>query len=190
MTDNISPESNPDCSEETTASETCGLSLKTELIENPITPENLKADLVNRFFASLVDGLIALGFAIPSIIFYGIGLYRLYNDIENDSILFFLIAGLLYLIPLTYSLIKDGLGKGQSWGKKPFEIKVVHLPDNTPCTFGQSFTRNIIMTLVTCIPYVGWLIEPVFVLATKDGRRLGDKAANTQVINVAKQKKS
>jgi len=37
--------------------------------------------------------------------------------------------------------------------------------------------------LVAIIPFVGWLIEPNMVLATEDGRKLGDKAANTQVID-------
>ena len=60
---------------------------------------------------------------------------------------------------------------------------VVNLDNNTPCDKGKSFFRNFISGLVAIIPFVGWLIEPIMVLATEDGRKLGDKAANTQVID-------
>ena len=61
---------------------------------------------------------------------------------------------------------------------------VVCLKDNTPCTKGKSFLRGLIMVLLGIIPYVGWLIEPLIVLADDEGRRLGGRAADTQVIDV------
>lgn len=61
---------------------------------------------------------------------------------------------------------------------------VIDLDRNSPCKFGKSCFRNIIMMLVNIIPFVGWLIEPIMVIATEDGRRLGDRVANTQVIDV------
>ncbi|MDD4118812.1 MAG: RDD family protein [Kiritimatiellae bacterium] len=103
-----------------------------------------------------------------------------YNS--EEAIPLFIMAGFLYLIPLSYNFIKDGLGNGQSWGKKAVGLMVIHLSDKTPCSFGQSFLRNLILVLLGIIPIVGWLIEPIIVLASEDGRRLGDKAANTQVI--------
>lgn len=142
----------------------------------------LKASLGNRFLASLLDGLIMLGFAIPSIILYVIGLSKISRYNFDESIPLFVFAAFLYLIPLSYSFIKDGLGKGQSWGKKAVGLMVIHLSDNTPCSFGQSFLRNLIMTLIGIVPFIGWLVEPIIVLASEDGRRLGDKAADTQVI--------
>ena len=143
----------------------------------------LKASLGNRFLASLLDGLITTGFAIPAIIFYVIGMAKVedYYDSE-EAIPLFILAGFLYLIPLAYSFIKDGLGIGQSWGKKAVGLMVIHLSDKTPCSFSQSFLRNLIMVLLCIIPFIGWLIEPIIVLASENGRRLGDKAANTQVI--------
>ena len=87
---------------------------------------------------------------------------------------------------MTYNFIKDGLGKGQSWGKK------------SRWTYGYSFVRqntlffkSIIIKksdydIVGIIPFIGWLIEPIIVLSTKDGRRLGDRAANTQVVEIKK----
>lgn len=142
----------------------------------------LKASLGNRFLASLLDGLIMTGFAIPAIIFYVIGLSKISGYDSDEAIPLFVFAAFLYFIPLTYSFIKDGIGKGQSLGKKAVGLMVIHLPDNAPCSFGQSFLRNLIMTLISIVPFIGWLVEPIIVLASEDGRRLGDKAANTQVI--------
>lgn len=144
-----------------------------------------KASLGSRFLASLLDGLIMAGLAIPAIIFYAIGMVQLdnYYSGSDDAIPFFIIAAFLYFIPLVYSFIKDGLGKGQSWGKKAVGLMVVYLPNNTACTIGQSCLRCLIGGLLGIIPFVGWLVEPIMVLATEDGRRLADKVANTQVID-------
>ncbi len=142
-----------------------------------------KASLGNRFLASLLDGLISTGLSIPAILFFVAGLDKL-KGYDNDAApgLFFM-AFFFYLIPLCYNFIKDGLGQGQSWGKKALDIMVVNLDNNTPCDKGKSFFRNFISILVAIIPFIGWLIEPIMVLATDDGRKLGDKAANTQVID-------
>jgi hypothetical protein len=63
-------------------------------------------------------------------------------------------------------------------------IMVVNLDNDMPCDIGKSFLRHLISAFVGLIPFVGWLVEPVLVLAAEDGRKLGDKAANTQVIDV------
>jgi uncharacterized RDD family membrane protein YckC len=143
-----------------------------------------KASLGNRFLASLLDGLISMGLSIPAIIFFMMGMKKAesYYDKDEASLLF-IVAFLFYIIPIVYNFIKDGLGQGQSWGKKALDLMVVNLENNTPCDKGKSFFRNLISVLVAIIPFVGWLIEPIMVLATEDGRKLGDKAAITQVID-------
>jgi uncharacterized RDD family membrane protein YckC len=144
-----------------------------------------KASLGNRFLASLLDGLITIGLAIPAIIFYAIGMAQLDSHRRSDdAFVWFIFAVFLYFIPLIYSFIKDGLGQGQSWGKKAVGLMVVYLPKNTPCTKGESAIRCLIGSLLGIIPFVGWLIEPIMVLANEDGRRLADKVANTQVIEI------
>ena len=144
----------------------------------------IKASLGNRFVAALLDGLITAGLSIPAILFFvaGIEKSKSYND--DGAVGFIFIAVLFYLLPLIYNLIKDGLGQGQSWGKKSLNLMVVNLDNNSPCDKGKSFVRNIISALVAIIPFIGWLIEPIMVIATEDGRKLGDKAANTQVIEI------
>ena len=142
-----------------------------------------KASLGNRFLASLLDSLITYGLSVPAILFYIIGMAQFEN---NDGSLFsvalIVIAVMLFFIPLTYMFFKDGLRNGQSWGKRALGLRVIHLPTNAPCTKGQSFLRALIDKILYFIPFVGWLIEPIMVLATTDGRRVADRTANTQVI--------
>lgn len=145
-----------------------------------------KASLGDRFLASLLDGFIVAALSIPSLIFYFIGIANLTSYDPGSAFQFFVFAALLYILPLIYVFIKDGLGEGQSWGKKALGLMVVYLPDNTPCTIGQSCLRSLVTSLFAIVPFVGWLIEPIMVLAADDGRRLADKAASTQVIDKCK----
>lgn len=131
-----------------------------------------KASNGNRFLAALTDSVISLLLSIP-------GLFFIF--IAHNEFLFNLIGFLLILIPIGYNFLKDSMG--QSIGKKEFGLMVVNLDNNAPCNKKKSLFRNFISSLVSSIPFVGWLIEPIVVLTDKDGRKLGDKAANTQVID-------
>lgn len=148
-----------------------------------------KASLGARFIASLLDGLICGVLAIPAIILYAIGLSNetynndyYYHDYSKAGV-FLIFAFILYLIPLIYTFIKDGLGNGQSWGKKAMGLRTINVKDYSKCTKGASALRALVSTLVSMIPLVGWIIEPIMVLTTSDGRRLADKAAGTMVVN-------
>lgn len=135
-----------------------------------------KAPIGLRFVASMVDGFVAGLPCIPAYIFFLLG-------VRNESTLTMnlFIAGLFYLISLVYSFIKDGFN-GQSVGKRLVGLAVINLNDNSMCSYGRSALRCLISSLICLIPIAGWLIEPIMVLATRDGRRLADKAANTQVV--------
>jgi uncharacterized RDD family membrane protein YckC len=143
----------------------------------------VKAPLWERFLAMLIDLFFELVLSIPAIIFFVFGLFkhlRYHNNLEATP--WYFIAFMFYIIPLTYSLIKDGQGHGQSWGKKTMGLMVVHLDFNLPCTKSRSFFRNLVTRIISLIPIVGWLIEPILVLASSSGRKLGDRAAETMVI--------
>lgn len=148
-----------------------------------------KASLGSRFVASLLDGLISGVLAIPAIVLYAIGLsnvtydYEYYTQDYSKAGGYFIAAFMLYLIPLIYTFIKDGLGNGQSWGKKAMGLRIIKVENNSKCTKGASALRALVSTLVSMIPLVGWIIEPIMVLTTSDGRRLADKAAGTMVVN-------
>ncbi len=146
-------------------------------------PKYEKAGLASRFVASVVDFFFCFLLTIPAIVFFILGIDSAGHSWHYDeAITFFVLAFVAYLIPLIYSFIKDGLFQGQSIGKKVVNIKVIKIEDLSNCTKGTSAIREFISVLLCCIPYVGWLIEPIVVLCSSDGRRLADKAAGTMVV--------
>lgn len=143
-----------------------------------------KAPLDSRFFACLLDGLVEAAACLPAFLLFKSGITSWENDHTDSATIRFFFALLFYLAALGYGLLKDGLGRGQSWGKKQLHLMVVNLDDDSPCNTRKSFLRNLVSALLAMVPFIGWLAEPVLVLGTKDGRRLGDYAANTQVIEL------
>jgi len=141
-----------------------------------------KASLGNRFLALLLDSLIFAGLAIPALVVLVFAFITAYGNEEELAIALCVLGGLLTLVPIGFQLLKDGFGKGQSPGKKALKLMVIDLDTNMPCNKTKSFLRNLIILLLSIIPFVGGLIEPLMVFTDKDGRRLGDRAANTMVI--------
>ncbi|MFW6035616.1 MAG: RDD family protein [Halothermotrichaceae bacterium] len=140
-----------------------------------------KTDLMPRCAAALIDGVIAW---IPSLIpFIGFLLGGIYI-LCKDSIM--------------YQITKDENWQNKSIGKKVLNLEVANL-DGGNIDLKLSAKRNIplaIGTLIAVIPIIGWaigaiigfilgVIELILVLTDDNGRRLGDKFANTQVIEVA-----
>ncbi|MCL5062113.1 MAG: RDD family protein [Nitrospiraceae bacterium] len=97
-----------------------------------------------------------------------------------------------YLAGIIYLLISDGLFDGRSLGKKILRLKVISLSTGSSGTFRDSILRNTTLAvalLLYKIPLVGWLfviviiaLEFLLMLGNKDGMRLGDDIANTEVI--------
>ena len=164
-----------------------------------------KAGLGKRFVAYLLDGLFYTLLAIPSIVCFVIAIINvaqaaklhrseyMYYDKAFTIELFYdnlglLLFGLLFFVfPMIYTFIKDGLGQGQSWGKRIMGLMVVNIETNTPCSKGKSALRALISGLVVMVPYLNFItcwIEPLMVIITDDGRKLADMAAKTQVIQV------
>lgn len=141
-----------------------------------------KASAGNRFLAILLDSLIFTGLTIPALVVFLFAFFSAYGNKENLAIALCFVGIVLTLIPLAFQMFKDSFGKGQSPGKKAMKLMVIDLDTNMPCTKQKSFLRNVIILLLGLVPVIGSLIEPIMVLATNDGRRLGDRAANTMVI--------
>lgn len=83
-----------------------------------------------------------------------------------------------FLVALFYILFADGFRGGQSYGKRIMRTAVVDATTGRPCSFGQSFVRNLLLSILGVIDWV-------FIIG-KRRQRLGDKAANTIVVNTAR----
>jgi uncharacterized RDD family membrane protein YckC len=118
------------------------------------------AGVGQRFIAQFIDGLIAA--AIGAVTYFAA------KSLEWP-LEFWVIGYLLYL------LFCDSLPGGQSFGKKVVRISVVHNVSNSPCTYLQSFARNVTMFL--------GIFDIVFILG-KSRRRLGDYLARTKVVKL------
>jgi uncharacterized RDD family membrane protein YckC len=152
-----------------------------------------KADLGRRFGAALIDGIIA------SVVAYVLGI--------GGTFLY----GIGQFVGGAYMLVRDGLEYDfmdrRSIGKKLMKLRPIRL-DGGSMDINASIRRNWPLALgyflgglvalamgaglwgaggsLAMLAWVGWLlglVEAVLVLTDKDGRRLGDKQANTQVIN-------
>jgi uncharacterized RDD family membrane protein YckC len=158
-----------------------------------------KADLGRRFAAYFIDGLVAY---IPALIvsfLFALGGFR------GAGLGLGLIAGGAYI------LLRDGLNldfaDGRSIGKKLMKLRAQRL-DGGPMTMEASVRRNWplgafyvlyglgalfgglgVYSIAGLFGIIGWaaslltIVEAVLVLTDKEGRRLGDKMAETQVFD-------
>ncbi len=132
-----------------------------------------KASSGARFVASFLDGLIMSAAWLPLIIGFA-----------TDEGFFYFIGIITGIWAIWYNFTKDGRPNGQSIGKKAMGLMVVNLNTNLPCSKGTSALR----LLLWLIPYIGgfiYLIDCIMILASDNGRRIGDHLANTQVIAAA-----
>jgi uncharacterized RDD family membrane protein YckC len=126
---------------------------------------------LTRLIAKGIDLFIVLCF---SILFYPLGL----------------------ILGIGYIAIADGLGNGQSVGKKFMGFAVKSLEDGSPCSYKQSVVRNlpfILPLILAIVPFWGWILGGILAVALiglelyllynlDSGHRLGDVMADTSVM--------
>lgn len=136
-----------------------------------------KADLFKRFLAALIDGIIAsLLIYIPILGAIVSTVYLLTKD------------------AIAFEITKNADFKNRSIGKKIMGLEVVSL-EGKDIDWTISVKRNLPIAIGSAfgiVPILGWIIgsivgfalmvvEIVLAVTDNDGRRLGDKWANTQV---------
>lgn len=140
-----------------------------------------KADLFKRIIASLIDGVIA------SVLIYVPVLGGIVSTIY-----------MLIKDTIAYEVTKNPDFKNRSVGKKIMGLEVISL-DGQDIDWTISLKRNLpiaIGSVLSIVPIIGWIlggiigfiisiIEVILVLTDGRGRRLGDKWANTQVVESA-----
>ena len=120
------------------------------------------ASLWERWLGQFLDTVIYCVFIIVGVIL------ATFAGLTEIGVVVGIILSLLYL------LFQDGLGNGQSYGKRIVKTKVIDSRSGLPCTFGQSFIRNLLLSI---LGFIDWL----FIYGDKR-QRLGDKAAKTLVV--------
>jgi uncharacterized RDD family membrane protein YckC len=117
----------------------------------------------NRLLGQLLDGVVGVAPIIAGAILSS------FSDALGGVVV---MAGIFWSI--FYYLFADGFPRGQSLGKKWLGMQVVSDETGRPCTFGQSFIRNLLLAVLGPIDWV-------FIFGERH-QRLGDKAAGTIVI--------
>lgn len=137
--------------------------------------------LARRFGALVLDSIIFATMLFVLMIFLSaIGV--LIGACPVSMLLFAGIISLLFIkfIAFIYFVLLEGpVGKGQTLGKKAMGIKVTAENGEIP-TYGQSVIRNI-LRIVDMLPAL-YLVGAILIFLTKKDQRLGDLAANTQVV--------
>lgn len=156
-------------------------STPTDTTRTDTTTTQMKADLGKRFIAMIIDSAVA---AVISLIPF--------------------VGG---LVAAAYFLVRDGLDydylRHRSLGKTLMKLRPVTLDGkamdvNTSIQRNWMFALGAIGTALLVIPVLGWiaaillwlvapligLVELILVLKDPEGRRWGDRLANTKVIEV------
>jgi hypothetical protein len=118
-----------------------------------------KADLNKRLSAITVDGLLVMSALV---------LYR-----SSESLLF-VFAGAVYV------LLRDAMW-GRSVGKFFFGLVVIQVETGRPCGHWGSLNRNLLF-LLPGANIAGAFLETATILRDPQGQRLGDRFAQTQVV--------
>lgn len=114
-----------------------------------------------RFVGQFLDGLIGIGPLMMSFFM---------APLLGGPIL--IVAGALWA--MFYNLFADGLNDGRSLAKQWLGMRVIDAESGNPCTFEQSFVRNLLLAILGPIDWI-------FIFGTRH-QRLGDKAAGTMVV--------
>jgi uncharacterized RDD family membrane protein YckC len=121
-----------------------------------------KADIRKRIVAAVIDAGLVVSCAV---------------GFQVQGSLLFLLVGAVYLV------LRDALFvQGQSVGKFLAGLRVVNLDTGRPCGRLQSAKRNVIF-IVPGLNIVAIGFEAVAIFQDAQGQRLGDRIANTQVVD-------
>ena len=130
----------------------------TQLSRGLLSPY-VKADVKKRLFAATIDGLMV----VTTCVLYW-----------NSDVVLYLAAGSAYL------LFRDAL-KGQSIGKFLLGLVVISLETGRPSSLAGSVRRNALL-LLPGANIVAVFLEAGTVIRDPQGQRLGDRLAQTQVV--------
>ena len=117
----------------------------------------------SRLVGQIIDGVITGAPFIVAVVFASLN--------HTLGVLFGLVA---IAWSFFYYFFSDGFSGGQSFGKRALGMHVIDARTGAPCSYGQSFLRNLLLALLGPIDWI-------FIFGERH-QRLGDMAAGTVVI--------
>jgi uncharacterized RDD family membrane protein YckC len=117
----------------------------------------------NRLIGQIIDSFIGAGPLIVAAIFSSFS--------DTLGTIFFIVA---IAWSIFYYFFCDGFTGGQSFGKRILDMHVIDAKARTPCGYGQSFVRNLLLAILGPIDWI-------FIFGERH-QRLGDMIAGTVVI--------
>jgi uncharacterized RDD family membrane protein YckC len=121
------------------------------------------ASLGDRLLGQILDSAVAIAALAAAFV-----LFDVWAQVGQIA----LVASFVFCV--LYILFADGLRNGQSYGKRVVKTAVVDATSGAPCSWWQSFIRNLLLSILGVIDWV-------FIFG-KRRQRLGDKLAHTVVI--------
>lgn len=137
-------------------------------------PRYQHADIIDRFIALIVDGVI-VGILSWLLVFI-IGLIGLAIGGFFGWFVPMIIGGVLLAL---YSPIMESMPKGATVGKQIMKIRVVN-EQYQPVGFGTAFLRNLSKMLWGTV--IVFIIDVLLVISSDKGQHLGDSLANCYVV--------
>lgn len=152
--------------------------MKKHIIQTPdgVYFEYVLASLLLRFYAFFIDQLLII--SITSFVFFSLNILSLISP----NLMIFLLILSLFAIQQGYFIFFETKWRGQTPGKRVFNIQVVD-SNGFQITFNQIFIRNI-LRIVDGLPQFG-LLGGIVGFFSSSNKRLGDFAADTVVIDVS-----
>jgi uncharacterized membrane protein SpoIIM required for sporulation/uncharacterized RDD family membrane protein YckC len=150
------------------------------------TPEHVAigydlADLGSRFAALLADGTI-IGLGLIALLI-GVRTLIVRLGVPRGPLIGWglaLVLVLLFLLTWGYFVLFEGLGDGQTPGKRLLGIRVVH-DGGFPLTLRGAAIRNL-LRLIDIQPLPSWLLGGAVMMLHPRTKRLGDIAAGSIVV--------
>lgn len=136
-----------------------------------------QAGIGRRVLAYVLDTFIIWFVMLLAWVFFATASFEFTYGLDWQHLLYLLWA--LQLPHILYMLLRDGIFKGQSPGKRICKIAVVREEGKTGA--GASALRNFLLVLPGFL-----LVEFIMLIVSKNGQRLGDMIARTTVVSETK----
>ena len=145
-----------------------------------LTPERTVLDyrlagMGSRALAHALDILLVIAGMIAVSMAASFTILRIDQAIGTGVLLF-----LYFLLPILYFVLQEGLGNGQTLGKRAMKIRV-RMADGTPVGLEAAILRNLLRPADMVPP--PYLIGLASIFLSPSAQRLGDLAAGTVVVS-------